>query len=306
MIHNLAAVPVFLGLPAAAFTCSWQSVRAGHRGFGLYCAATATTILATTALAGAGFNQAPRLVNLAGLFQRASIVAGFGWLTAPPRRDRLAAQVSDVPLDEEHLADVRERQILRRGQHLDGAGGDPAVALIGGSMGDRHLTPGQRVEAPNRARRFSFTGSTNSPPCSWMWRAVAFTVCSASQSRSCYPGRSGRGPPWPSAPRSSSCRPRPAPRLPRRQRPARHGREQSDLVPVSVLRAPDRLATQLHLHQRRLEVLIAGIPARRGRGGEPIRASAHPRACRLRPQTVNLNRPLRPSTARITPHESAC
>jgi hypothetical protein len=82
MIHNLAAVPVFLGLPAAAITCSRQSIRAGRRGFGLYCAATATTMLATMALAGAGFNQSPRLVNLAGLFQRASIVTGFGWLTA--------------------------------------------------------------------------------------------------------------------------------------------------------------------------------------------------------------------------------
>ena len=82
MMHNLAALPVFLGLPAAAFICSWQSVRTGHRGFGLYCAATATTMLATMALAGAGFNQSPRLVNLAGLFQRASIVTGFGWLTA--------------------------------------------------------------------------------------------------------------------------------------------------------------------------------------------------------------------------------
>jgi hypothetical protein len=39
-------------------------------------------MLATTALAGAGFNQAPRLVNLAGSLQRASIVTGFGWLTA--------------------------------------------------------------------------------------------------------------------------------------------------------------------------------------------------------------------------------
>ena len=82
MMHDLAAVPVFLGLPAAAFICSWQSVRAGHCGFGLYCAATATTMLATTALASAGFHQSPRLVNLAGLLQRASIVTGFGWLTA--------------------------------------------------------------------------------------------------------------------------------------------------------------------------------------------------------------------------------
>ena len=35
-------------------------------------------MLATMALAGAGFNQSPRLNNLAGLFQRASIVTGFG------------------------------------------------------------------------------------------------------------------------------------------------------------------------------------------------------------------------------------
>ena len=39
-------------------------------------------MLAVMALAGDGFNQLPRLVNLAGLFQRASIVTGFGWLTA--------------------------------------------------------------------------------------------------------------------------------------------------------------------------------------------------------------------------------
>jgi Protein of unknown function (DUF998) len=82
IVHNLAAVPVFLGLPVAAFTSSRQSARTGHRRFGLYCAATAITMLATTVLAGAGFNQSPRLVNLAGFLQRVSIVTGFGWLTA--------------------------------------------------------------------------------------------------------------------------------------------------------------------------------------------------------------------------------
>jgi Protein of unknown function (DUF998) len=81
-LHNLAAVPVFLGLPAAAFACGWRSFRTGHRRFGWYCAATTTTMLATTVLSSAGFGQSPRLVNLAGLFQRASIVTGFGWLTA--------------------------------------------------------------------------------------------------------------------------------------------------------------------------------------------------------------------------------
>ena len=79
--HNLAAVPVFLGLPAAALASGWRSWRAGHR-FGLYSAGTAVTMLAAMALAGAGFGQSPGLARLGGLFQRASIITGFGWLTA--------------------------------------------------------------------------------------------------------------------------------------------------------------------------------------------------------------------------------
>jgi hypothetical protein len=34
------------------------------------------------ALASAGFGQSPQLVKIGGLFQRASIVTGFTWLTA--------------------------------------------------------------------------------------------------------------------------------------------------------------------------------------------------------------------------------
>jgi hypothetical membrane protein len=81
VVHNLAAIPVFLGLPAAALSYSLRSFRAGRPGFGLYSAGTAITMLATMALAAAGFGQAPRLVNLGGLFQRASIMTGFTWLT---------------------------------------------------------------------------------------------------------------------------------------------------------------------------------------------------------------------------------
>jgi hypothetical protein len=80
--HQLAAVPVFFGLPAAALACSWRSWRAGQRGFGIYSAGTAITMLAAMALAGAGFGQSPRLVHLGGLFQRISIITGFAWLTA--------------------------------------------------------------------------------------------------------------------------------------------------------------------------------------------------------------------------------
>ncbi len=70
--HNLAAFPVFAGLPAAALACSWRCWRAGGHRFGLYSAGTAAGMLTTTALAVAGFGQAPRLVSFAGLFQRAT------------------------------------------------------------------------------------------------------------------------------------------------------------------------------------------------------------------------------------------
>jgi Protein of unknown function (DUF998) len=81
-VHNLAAIPVFFGLPAAALAAGRQSWRADQRGFGLYSAGTAVTMLATMALASAGFGQSSRLVNLGGLFQRVSIITGFAWLSA--------------------------------------------------------------------------------------------------------------------------------------------------------------------------------------------------------------------------------
>ncbi|MGE5132680.1 MAG: hypothetical protein ACM32E_07185 [Gemmatimonadota bacterium] len=58
----------------------------GQRGFALYSAGTAITMPATMALAAAGFGQSPRLAGLGGLFQRASIITGFAWLTAVSAR----------------------------------------------------------------------------------------------------------------------------------------------------------------------------------------------------------------------------
>jgi hypothetical protein len=96
-VHNLAAIPVFLGLPAAALCYGRWSFRAGRPGFGLYSAGTAITMLATMALAAAGFGQAPRLVNLGGLFQRASIVTGFTWLTVLSARALRLASAARPP-----------------------------------------------------------------------------------------------------------------------------------------------------------------------------------------------------------------
>ena len=73
---------MFAGLPAAALASGWRSWQAGRHRFGIYSAGTAVTMLTTMALAGAGFGQSPRPNGLGGLFQRASIITGFAWLTA--------------------------------------------------------------------------------------------------------------------------------------------------------------------------------------------------------------------------------
>jgi hypothetical protein len=54
-------------------------------------------MLTTMALAAAGFGQAPRLVNLGGLFQRASIVTGFTWLTVLSARALRLASAAPPP-----------------------------------------------------------------------------------------------------------------------------------------------------------------------------------------------------------------
>jgi hypothetical protein len=84
--HGIAAIPIFFGLPAAALACAWRFRRAGHPGWALYSSATAASTVVNLALAGAGFSQAPKLADRAGVFQRASIVTAFAWITAVSAR----------------------------------------------------------------------------------------------------------------------------------------------------------------------------------------------------------------------------
>ena len=72
MAHDLATVPVFAGLPAAALAS------------GLYGAGTAVTMLVTMGAGQCGLRPIARLVNLGGPFQRASIITGIAWLTTQP------------------------------------------------------------------------------------------------------------------------------------------------------------------------------------------------------------------------------
>jgi hypothetical protein len=80
------AIPIFFGLPAAALACAGRFHRAGQPLWAFYSAASAASTVVNLGLAGAGFNQTPRLANHAGLFQRASIITAFAWITAMSAR----------------------------------------------------------------------------------------------------------------------------------------------------------------------------------------------------------------------------
>jgi Protein of unknown function (DUF998) len=84
--HGMAAIPIVLGLPTAALAYARRFRRAGEPQWALYSAGTAASMVVNFVLAAAGFGQRPGLVNLAGLFQRASIICAFTWVTAVSAR----------------------------------------------------------------------------------------------------------------------------------------------------------------------------------------------------------------------------
>ena len=84
--HGIASVPIVVGLPVSALAYSWRFHRSGERRWALYSAAAAVSMVVNFVLAAAGFGQHPRLVHLAGLFQRASIITAFTWVTAVSAR----------------------------------------------------------------------------------------------------------------------------------------------------------------------------------------------------------------------------
>ena len=80
-LHNLFGVPVFLGLPAAAFV----EARRGRGAWRAASAASGLGMLAAFVLAGAGFSG--KAVP-GGLYQRLSLAIGLGWVTALMLRRR--------------------------------------------------------------------------------------------------------------------------------------------------------------------------------------------------------------------------
>ena len=81
-LHNLCAIPIFAGIPVAALICATSAALRGEYRWASYSAGSAIAMTSAFVLFGAAFGGAPRLAGQGGVFQRISITAGFGWLSA--------------------------------------------------------------------------------------------------------------------------------------------------------------------------------------------------------------------------------
>ena len=80
--HNVASVPVLVGLSVAALASARQVRRGGAHLWCLYSAASGASAVVNGAVASAGFGGAQAFAGRAGLHQRAAIGALLGWTTA--------------------------------------------------------------------------------------------------------------------------------------------------------------------------------------------------------------------------------
>ena len=80
-LHNLCALPVFAGIPAAALTCATSAARREEYRWASYSAGSAIAMTSAFVLFGAAFAGAPHLAGRGGVFQKISVAAGFGWLS---------------------------------------------------------------------------------------------------------------------------------------------------------------------------------------------------------------------------------
>ncbi len=91
-LHNLSAIPIFAGIPVAGLAAPVAAVRARDYRWACYSASSSLAMVGSFVLFGAAFGGKPNLTGSGGIFQRLSIVAGFGWVTALSCRTLRALQ----------------------------------------------------------------------------------------------------------------------------------------------------------------------------------------------------------------------
>ncbi|GAA1007520.1 hypothetical protein Aple_018720 [Acrocarpospora pleiomorpha] len=81
-LHDVFSIPAFIALLAACLVFTRRFATQHQRGWAIYSSVTAAVFAVSFAISGVAFNQAESLVDFGGLFQRISLITGFGWLTA--------------------------------------------------------------------------------------------------------------------------------------------------------------------------------------------------------------------------------
>ncbi|MFE3450653.1 DUF998 domain-containing protein [Nonomuraea sp. NPDC059194] len=79
-LHDLFSMLVFAGLPAACLVYGRRFAGWGRPGWAAYSIATGVVFLIGFVIAGAGFSGAEGLTDVAGLFQRLTLVVGLAWV----------------------------------------------------------------------------------------------------------------------------------------------------------------------------------------------------------------------------------
>lgn len=80
-LHDLFALPIFLGWPIAFFLFARRFAGWGEPTWRWYSLASGVLFLGLFVLTSVGFSQVPGFVEVGGLLQRATIVVGLAWLT---------------------------------------------------------------------------------------------------------------------------------------------------------------------------------------------------------------------------------
>jgi hypothetical protein len=78
-LHNVCALPIFLGIPVAGLVAAVSFARNREYLWACYSAGSSFGMIGSFVLFGSAFR---RSAHNAGVFQRLSIAAGFGWLSA--------------------------------------------------------------------------------------------------------------------------------------------------------------------------------------------------------------------------------
>jgi len=81
MLHNLSAVPIFVGIPVAGLASALTAARDHDYGWAWYSVGSSVAMVVSFVLFGAAFGGRENLGGRGGIFQRISIASDFGWLS---------------------------------------------------------------------------------------------------------------------------------------------------------------------------------------------------------------------------------